>query len=185
MIKSPSKFLKRSFLHALVDNRFLSPSGLEYDEGEVRDLINKKEMEAADHTWRREMRELELSRRPTLADMVSQITTWQSALAPNTGILKGTENVGQPIINSVKTNKKLNSTPHSEITSNTTELEGETSMSYMGYPVLKVGTHTRASVKRALAHMDEIHAKIGKANAEAAAKNSLKRARQAARKIKK
>lgn len=43
MLKSPSKFLSRKFLYELLDNECISPAGVEYDRGEVLDLLMEKE----------------------------------------------------------------------------------------------------------------------------------------------
>ena len=42
-LKSPSKYLSRRFLKYLLENRCISPNGVEYSEAEVFELLLEKE----------------------------------------------------------------------------------------------------------------------------------------------
>jgi len=57
VLKSPSKFLKRKFLYDLLENNCISPSGIEYDRGEVLDLLLEKETRIHAPEFDRKLRE--------------------------------------------------------------------------------------------------------------------------------
>ena len=58
MVKSPSKYLSRKFLFDLMENRFISPSGVEYCEPEVIDLFVDKETRLRAKEFDKNLRDL-------------------------------------------------------------------------------------------------------------------------------
>jgi hypothetical protein len=55
-VQTPSKYLSRTFLKALIENRFVSPGGIEYCEGEVLDLYFEKESRLNEKVYARELK---------------------------------------------------------------------------------------------------------------------------------
>lgn len=80
MVKSPSKFLSRSFLKSLTENNFQTERGAEYCEAEVRALLIEKQERFAHLEFNRELKEEDKRARET--DFMTQVLTHQSRIIP-------------------------------------------------------------------------------------------------------
>lgn len=61
MLQSPSKHLSLSFLKQLAENRFISSSGIEYSEEEVKELLLVKEIKQSEEEFKRQIKPKNLS----------------------------------------------------------------------------------------------------------------------------
>ena len=77
MLQTPSKYLSRSFLKNLLDNRCITETGKEYSEEEVRDLLNQKNNDLALKDYYQEIKAYESK---PLIDHASQIRSFQDSL---------------------------------------------------------------------------------------------------------
>lgn len=75
MLLTPHKTLSRPFLRRLVENRFLSPRGLEYCPEEVMDLLHEKETRLAQHEF-----SVMLKQRANLIDHAATIRSFQNSV---------------------------------------------------------------------------------------------------------
>lgn len=80
MVKSPSKFLSRSFLKSLTENNFQTERGAEYCEAEVRALLIEKQERFAHLEYNRELKEED--KRARESDFMTQVLTHQSRIIP-------------------------------------------------------------------------------------------------------
>jgi len=58
VVRTPSPHLSRKFLYGLMENRFISPSGVEYSEPEVLDLLVEKESRLRAKEFDKNLRDL-------------------------------------------------------------------------------------------------------------------------------
>lgn len=82
MLQTPHKNLSRNFLRALIENRFISPSGKEYSPEEVTELYHEKSTRLADIEFSKLLRE-ETKRHKkswSLVEAARQITDFQDLL---------------------------------------------------------------------------------------------------------
>ena len=96
MIQEPSKNLSRKFLSGLLKNNYVTDSGREYFDHEVKSLLFEKQGRLAEQEYNRSL--LELARK---IDHVSVIKSFQDRMINSVripGIVKGPEKTCQPLL---------------------------------------------------------------------------------------
>ena len=80
MLKSPSKFLNLPFLKSLVENRCISPRGLEYSKAEVKERMLELEILQAEREIRKADRQI------NAVDHATQIREFQNTVLKTLGL---------------------------------------------------------------------------------------------------